>query len=166
GRGADMRVFVRASGYAPGLVKQFNPPEIQKGDAPIIQKAFAQSVQTDFIGSAFHLNRLVLSDRYGTNQNIVVAKSRWAEDILSGLGWGVSKIIELPLAGLEDAMKETDKLLDEAQRKFFDGDWTGSLTASRKAVETLQPTLRTHINQAHTDEDKGKTAEQKGDDLI
>ena len=165
GRDATLRASVRLGGFTTTLFKQFNPPSGTKGDTPVTRTEFSQAVEQDSVNVPFYLNRVLLSDRFGTNQVIVIPKSRWAEDVLPGLFWGVSKIIELPLAGVEDSMKETDRLIEEAQKKFYDGDWTGSLTASRKAVETLHPLLKAHVNPAHTDKDKGKTAEQKADDL-
>ena len=164
GKDATMKASVRVGGYSTMLLKQFNPPDI-KGGEPVTQTIFSQSAERDFVNVPFHLNRIMLADRYGTAQIIVVAKSKWAEDILPGLGWGISKIVELPLAGVGDSLKDTDKLLDDAERKFYDGDWPGSMTASRRAVETLQPIMKAHINPAHTDKDQGKSAEAKADDL-
>jgi hypothetical protein len=161
GRDAIFRAYFRLSGHVQVMQGHITPSPAFKGESSLVQSM----VSLDQVGVPFHVNRLHLTDRSGTQQLIKIAHSRWAEDILPGLGWGVSKVIELPLTGVEDSLKETDKLLDEAHRKFFEGDWTGSLTASRKAMETLQPIVRSHINPGHADKGAGVSAEQKADDL-
>ncbi len=161
GKDAVFRAYFRLSGYVQAVQGHVTPPPGFKGESSVT----LSMLQQDMAGVPFHIGRLHVTDSSGTQLPIKVAKSRWAEEILPGLGLGVSKVIEIPLAGVEDSLKETDKLLDEAHRKFFDGDWTGSLTSSRKAMETLQPVVKAHINPAHADKAKGISAEQKADDL-
>ncbi len=114
----------------------------------------------------FLINRLYFSVSRGqtTQQQVVVPKSRWVEDILPELGWGVSRIVEIPLPRTGVKMQEADGLLEESERKFTLGDWAGSLTAARKTVETLEPVVKESLNAAHTWKDR--TAADKAADLV
>ena len=118
------------------------------------------------VAQPFLINRLYFSDSRGsmTQQQFVVPKSRWIEDILPGLGWGVSRIVEIPMLRTGVKMQEADDLLGESERKFSLGDWAGSLTAARKTVEALEPVVKESINAAHTWKDR--TAADKAADLV
>lgn len=113
----------------------------------------------------FQVNRLYFSDSRGQmQQQVVVPKSRWIEGVLPELGWGVSRIVEIPMLGTAGKMEEADMLLDESERAFYLGDWAGSLTAARKTVEALEPLVKESINDAHTWKDR--TAADKAADLV
>ena len=119
----------------------------------------------DWLGG-YACTGLYFSDSRGsmTQQQFVVPKSRWIEDILPGLGWGVSRIVEIPMLRTGVKMQEADDLLEESERKFSLGDWAGSLTAARKTVEALEPVVKESINAAHTWKDR--TAADKAADLV
>lgn len=99
------------------------------------------------------------------NQQIIeVEKSKWVEEILPGLGWGTWKVFEIPFSDAKGNMAEIDELLNDAQKQFGLGNWADCLTASRKAVEGLQPYAKEFVNQVHSD-DRGGTATEKMHEL-
>lgn len=159
-----MRAFFRIDGYTTTTLRQFIPPRGHKADEPVDYSMLSESLRADQAAIPFHVNRLHLSDSRGQTQEIVIPKSRWVEDVLPGLGWSASKIVEIPLLGLGTELREADELLGDAENRFYLGDWAGSLTATRRTVEALEPIIKENMNPAHTW--KETSAADKASDLV
>lgn len=164
GGDARMRAFFRIDGYTTTTLRQFIPPRGHKADEPVDYSMLSESLRADQAAIPFHVNRLHLSDSRGQTQEIVIPKSRWVEDVLPGLGWSASKIVEIPLLGLGTELREADELLGDAENRFYLGDWAGSLTATRRTVEALEPIIKENMNPAHTW--KETSAADKASDLV
>lgn len=158
---ARFQVVLRISGTFSTSVNTLRPP--RKGSSGAVSWTGLEE-----LGMPIEQHQAVLLEeipvRQGTRQHIEVEKSRWAEEILPGLGWGMWRTVEIPLAALQSDLGKVDDWLHEAEKQLHLADWPASLTASRRAVEAMKPYFEKYINPVHTQQ-RGPAAAMKATDL-
>lgn len=128
------------------------------------QEWLSQYIKTETVLTPFHVDSMFLMTGRGEgNIDIEVEKSRWAEDILPGLGFGVWKTYEIPVSN-EAALGKVDDYIAQAVKNFYTGDWKDSLARSRDAIQALQPYLEKHGNPVYTD--KKGPSDQKFTEMV
>src|SRR3990170_409473 len=166
--GSKARFYLetRVSGFYREPLTAFNPPRVNKaerGHPVAIEELAGYAVPRESI-VPFHVSRLIMQTSRGSEQWVEIEKSQWVEEILPRLGHGTWRIVEVPLANLQEDLGGVEPLLIEAERKFGLGDWAASLTASRRAVEAMKPHFERFISPVHT-QAKGPPAAAKAGDL-
>ncbi len=161
GRKAKFRVALRVTGLHAKTFEVFVPPKSTTSQQ-VYENWFAQHVRTEIIQVPFFIDSLnLMTGRGEGNMDIEVDKSRWAEDILPDLGFGVWKTYEIPVSDLA-ALGKVDEYVEQAAKNFNTGDWKDSLARSRDAVQALEPYLRKYGNPVYDDK-KGTAAEKFAD---
>src|SRR2546425_3266676 len=155
GRKAKFRSTLRVTGHYTRPVETFV--------APPPQKVATGSTRVEPVEVPFNIDNLYVLTGHGEgNMDIEVEKSRWAEEVLPVLGYGVWKTYEIPVSDLP-ALARVDEYIEQAAKQFEIGEWKTSLARSRDAVQALEPYLKKYGNPVYTDR-KGP-AEQKIGDL-
>jgi len=166
-RGQKVRFYadLRVSGYYAVTVKAFNPPAADSSDRghPVAVEKLEKYVSNESATISFRINRLLMTTTHGGDRPLEVEKSQWVEEVLPGLGYGAWRTVELPLANLEEDLGKVDDLIHEAERQYYLGDWAASLTASRRAIEAIDPYAQRFVNPVHTQKVGSPAPEKMGD---
>ena len=158
GRKAKFRLSMRVTGHYTRPLETFVPPKTQV-QAAVNQSWLPQFVRHEQVEMPFNIDNLyVFTGRGENNMDIEVDKSRWAEEVLPILGYGVWKTYEIPVSD-QAALGKVDEYIEQAAKQFSIGEWKTSLARSRDAIQALAPYLQKYGNPVYTD--KKGPADQK-----
>jgi hypothetical protein len=156
GRKAKFRLTLRVTGHYTRPMEIFSPP---RPEVVATGKTRVEQIEVPFSIDSMNVS----TGRGENSMDIEVEKSRWAEEVLPVLGYGVWKTYEIPISDLP-ALGKVDEYIEQAAKQFEIGEWKASLARSRDAVQTLEPYLKKYGNPVYSDR-KGGPSEQKFGDL-